>query len=273
MGLTVAGSAFGASVSAPAQPQVNESANGTDAGGFGNQVSSFMQASAADADAAVDQGMWRAEVNSSENKEATLDQRTETLRQRLQRLQNRTAELAEQYENGTGTVAYDARASALRTQIRNVRRAINQTEEVATRTGVNLTRLNDLRSQAANMSGPEVSAMARNITDAPRGPPDGVPAGPPGNATDGPKNPNANESGPPGNATDRPKNPNANESGPPGNATNNTGQGNDGGPPGNAMDTPDRPNMDEPGPPGNATNATAETARLGTGIPSADRLL
>jgi hypothetical protein len=68
-------------------------------------------------------------------------------------------------------VAYTAQATTLRERIRSLQERINGTERTAQRVGVNASALDRLRTQTANMSGPEVSAVARNITDAPRGPP------------------------------------------------------------------------------------------------------
>lgn len=223
---------LGVDVLSDSQDMDNESVAPNESN-LGAQVSSFAQASAADANGSVDTTMWEAAVNESDDPEEEVDNRTEALLNRLERLQNKSAALEEMLENGTiSQQVYDARASAIRTQIENVRYAINHTEETANRTGVavNETKLNQLRTQASNMTGPEVSALARNITDAPRGPPgdrgppddrgndgNGSDAGPPDNGGPG----NGTDPGPP---DDRgPGNETGNGGGPP----DNGGQGND----------------------------------------------
>lgn len=216
---------IGANVLSDSQDVDNESAAPNESN-LGAQVSSFAQASAADANGSVDTTMWGAALNESDDPEDEVDNRTDALLDRLERLENRSAELEAMLENGTiNERAYEARASAIRTQIENVRYAINHTEETANRTGVavNETKLNQLRNHASNMTGPEVSALARNITDAPRGPSgdQGPPddRGPDGNESDG---------GPPDNATDG----NGTDPGPP----DDVGPGND---TGNEDDPPD----------------------------------
>lgn len=158
----------------PAAQQVET--NGT----FGQQISSFMQASAADADQSADRGMWQVRVNESANRTAEVSARARTLEERLQRLRDRSQRLTAQYENDTlPAIAYTARASAIRAQMANLRASVDETDRVAASVGVNDSRLTRLRRQANNMSGPEVAAFARRITDAPRGPPAGMPGGPP----------------------------------------------------------------------------------------------
>lgn len=215
---------LGADVLSDSQEVDNESAASNESN-LGAQVSSFAQASAADANGSVDITMWEAAVNESDDPEDDVDNRTDALLDRLDRLENRSAALEAMLENGTiDQHVYDARASAIRTQIENIRYAINHTVETANRTGVavNETKLNQLRTNASNMTGPEVSALARNITDAPRGPPGdrGPPddRGPDGNDSDG---------GPPDNASDG----NGSDPGPPDDRGPDNGTGNGDGPP------------------------------------------
>ena len=148
--------------------ETNETNNEID---FGTQVSSFTQTTAADTNHTIDSGMWNASVAMSDTPATEVEDRTATLEQRLDNLQERTADLAAQRDNLSES-SYQTQASALRAEIANVRRAINETEQTAERVGVDAETLDTLRSDASNMTGPEVSAPARNITDAPRGPPD-----------------------------------------------------------------------------------------------------
>lgn len=199
--VVVAGSALGLGVGVIAETnETEEETTAPNESNLGAQVSSFAQASAADANTSVDTGMWEAGVNDSDNPAAAVDNRTNALFDRLERLQERSDDLEAKRDNGTiNEQAYEARASAIRSQIANVEYKINHTEQTASNVGVGVdeTKLNELRSNAANMTGPEVSALARNITDAPRGPPahagPGNETGPPDHA--GPDN--ETDNGPP----------------------------------------------------------------------------
>jgi hypothetical protein len=157
--------------------QESSADNETEPAGLGAQVSSFAQATAADADSGIDRGLWEVQANETvgDNQTAELiTDRAAELERRLAALQNRTERLEQNREN-TSDAAYTARASALRSQIANVRSAIEQANRTATSRGVDTEQLGRLRNNAANLTGPEVSDIARNITDAPRGPPEGIP--------------------------------------------------------------------------------------------------
>jgi len=159
--------------------------------GLGTQVSSFAQASATDTRSSVDSGMWQTGLNES-NPAPDVQQRADQLEQRLEQLENRV----DQLEENEQTPTYTARASGLRAEMANVQTAIEEVNETANQHGVNVTELNQLRSQAANMTGPEVAEQARAIIDTPRGPP--AHAGP-GNETGPPEDagPENGEAGPP----------------------------------------------------------------------------
>lgn len=148
--------------------ETNETA---DEGSFGAQVSAFAQSTAADANGTVDAGMWAETVTDSDDPAAAVDGRTAALEQRLERLQNRTAELEAERANMSG-MAYTAQASAVHAQLVNLQRHVNETTQVAKRHGVDSEKLTELRAAAGNATGPEIAALARNITDAGQGPPD-----------------------------------------------------------------------------------------------------
>ncbi len=183
--------------------QIENNTTSEENGSFGEQLSAFMQSSAVDANATVESGMWNAGVNASAMPEREVTNRTAQLEQERQQLERKATQLQEKRDQ-LPTVAYTAQASALRERIRSLQKRIDGTERTAQRVGVNASALDRLRTQSANMSGPEVSAVARNITDAPRGPPADVPGGPP---TAGPPNdqtsPPENRTGPPENRTGR----------------------------------------------------------------------
>lgn len=245
LGLAVAvpAVAFGdvGSTAVQAEPTDNESK-------LGIAITSFAQSTAVDAQSSAEQGLWQVQANATFEQNATgneteelISDRAAELERRLQTLQNRTDRLERNRENLSGA-AYNARASALRSQIANVRSAITQANQTAASRGVNMTHLDRLRNNAANLTGPEVAAIARNITDVSRGPPEGVP-GP----SSGQRGPPADR-GPqaPGNASTGPSTPGAgNDAAGPG-----AGVGNDTTGPA----TPDTGN-DAAGPPGSDTGA------------------
>lgn len=170
--------------------------NETDELGAG--VGAFAQSTAESANGSVDRGMWAAEVNATDNQTEAVGERVTVLEQRLDRLETAIAELEAEREAGTITeAAYQARAAALQTQLANVEASLDQTATVGQRIGLNTTNIELLRTEAANMSGPEVAAVAQTITDAPRGPPGDVGAanetGPPDDVEPG----NDTETGPP----------------------------------------------------------------------------
>lgn len=213
----------------------NESVGETN-GSFGQQISAFMQASAADANASVETGMWSARVNGTLASNGTVPEsevtdRAAKLGRERQRLERKVSRLQERRDT-IPEIAYSAQASALRERIVNLREQINETEQTATRAGINTSGLDELGTQTANMTGPEVSAVARNITDAPRSPPVGIPRGPPASA------------GPPEDGTGQPEG----DTGPPDDARPDTA-GPDGERPQSATRTETR-NASVPGPDG-----------------------
>lgn len=176
-----------------------------ESGEFGEQVSSFAQSSAVDANESIDSGMWEQSLNATDDRDRSVEVRFGAIEDRIERLEAQRDELeADRAESGLNEQAYQARASALQTQIQNLDRSVNHTSETAERHGVavNQSTLETLRNNASNMTGPEVSALARNITDAPRGPP--ADAGPPDHAeADGDDDESNAEDRGPGNDTDR----------------------------------------------------------------------
>lgn len=137
-------------------------------------------------------GLSIAAARSNGSKAQVVSSNTEELRERIQDLENRTAALNESYQNGSiSTGTYHARLAHLSAQIRMTERLVNQTadtaaalpEEARRAHGVNVTHLEKLKSDARNMSGPEIAAVAKQIggpqvghpLGKERGPPEGVP--------------------------------------------------------------------------------------------------
>jgi len=219
---------------AVAQNGTDDGTSGGDGPSVGAQLSSFVQASSADADGSVERGMWGAKFNDTNGSErdALVGNRVATLERRQERLRDRMRDLETAHENGTlPEPAYLARASSVAERIDALEAAIDQTERAAGRAGVDAERLGRLRTEARNMTGREVARVARNVTAvSPPGLADG-PAGPPADVERGPGSPD--DVGPPGadesaGGPGRSGDGGANETGPPdGGARGGPGPGGD----------------------------------------------
>jgi len=207
-------------------------------------------------------GQRVAAAKTNESAAGVLAEEVESLEDELAALDAEIRELEQAHENGSvGEGQYRARLAKLLAQQRALQRQINQTEYVAEALpaealeakGVNVTAIETLRSQASEMTGPEVAAVARSIAGKNAGkgmggPPDeaGPPAfvqnrtgGPPADAGPGTETGPPEDAGPdnetgppedtgPGNETGPPDDAGSgNETGPPEDA----GQGNETGPP------------------------------------------
>ena len=137
---------------------------------MGTEVSAFMQSTAADSSASVDQRLFAGayERADGEARGAVVDERVDRLEERLAALEAERDELRER-EGELNPVAYDARMSRLAVQIDGLERAIDDVES----RDVDDERLEALRDRTANASGPEVAAAAQGLSgvDPPRGPP------------------------------------------------------------------------------------------------------
>ena len=139
---------------------------------FGAVVSSFMQTSAADAENEVEDGLFAAQFERSNASE-----RARLVRQRAGSISERIAELreerAELLAGENVTVRERAEAARLAEQSQGLANSIDQTEQAAQRANVQLNRtaLDVLRTEARNLTGPEVSEIARGLVDRGRGPP------------------------------------------------------------------------------------------------------
>jgi len=202
---------------------------------LGTQMTSFAQATAADASNSVDAGMWNARINQSDDPATAIRERTAALEQRLAALESRTEALA---AANSSAIAYTGRATAVRAELANVRSQINETTSVAQRRGVNVSKLDGLRSRAGEVRGPAISEIARQMTEPSRGPPAETPGnnGPP----DGERGPPEDGQGPPDDDAGPPEetpgtddsNQSGNENSSNGRSDTGNGGGNGGGPPG-----------------------------------------
>lgn len=143
---------------------------------LGASVSGFMQASAADAEGEVEDGMFNARFENATGAEraAIVQSRAGTLEQRVDRLREQRAELLNTTD-GEPSVTDRAKAARLTARIDALEESIDTTSDAADRAGVDLGRLEDLRNNASTLTGPEVSELARGLAGADtgdkRGPP------------------------------------------------------------------------------------------------------
>lgn len=200
---------------------------------FGASVSSFMQASAADTEGEVDQGMFAASFNDSNESDRpeVVSERIDELEERLETLREERAELLDGTEGGNLTVAERAKAARLNARIGALEESINGTAVAAERAGLNTTRLDELRTNASQLSGPEVAAIATGLVDT-EAPEDRGEADERGNETAGNQSDDADANRTDGGADERP-----------GNTSDGSGDdypddsGNDGGADGDGSDT------------------------------------
>lgn len=166
--------------------QSEQTANDSENTTLGADISSFMQSSAAEIGGAVETGMWSAAFNGTNNqsvKTRLVERRTRELRGELQTLQQRRDELVAQHEAGEiSETRYKAKLSHLLGRINALQSAIDTTAPKARQVGANVSQLQSMREEAKNLSGPEISAVARNTTGVGLG---NVGGGPPANAAAG----------------------------------------------------------------------------------------
>lgn len=161
--------------------QADASANAS----FGAEVSSFMQASSAEADGEVGAGMFEAALNRTDDSEArrqVIENRQAELRSRQERLQVRQAAL----EDSSG-VQRAAIATEVAVGAAELSESANRTHRAAAAAGLDTTALAELRANASEMHGRAVAELARSLTGSPVvGPPETRPGGGNGSAAGGP---------------------------------------------------------------------------------------
>lgn len=209
-------------------------------------------------------GLQVAAANSNASKASVVANQSEQLEDRITELQAEKEALTEAKENGTISEGkYRAKMATLSAKISTLQRLTNSTAETASglpaealeAKGVNASNIQRLKTSASNLSGPEVAAIARNIS----GPPANITAGPPGNVTTGP--PENITTGPPENKTTGPGDNTT--TGPPENKTTGPGDNTTTGPPENKTTGPGDDTTT--GPPGNKTTGPNGTTGNGPG--------
>lgn len=128
---------------------------------FGAEVSSFMQASTAEAEAEVDEGMFQAAMRRAES----ADERRQLIEERQARLAARQAELRERRDElSADEPAAKNRALATRVQVGadGLERSVESTENHAARVGVDAAQLAALRQEARSLKN-DVTDLAREM--------------------------------------------------------------------------------------------------------------
>lgn len=117
-------------------------------------------------------GLQIARANSNESKAAVVGEQVAELRERLTELDERKQQLREARRNGSISEAkYSAKMSELASETETVRRLANATSnesaglpaDLLAEHGVNATAIETLKTDAANLTGPEVARIARTI--------------------------------------------------------------------------------------------------------------
>lgn len=142
--------------------------NGSNNTSLGLEISAFMQTSAAEVGGAVETGMWTAEFNETSNRSVRVrlvERRTRELRSELTDLQERKQELIAQRDSANvSDTAYQAKLSYLLGRIDALQTAINATAPRARAVNANVEAVAELRTKVRNLTGPEIAAIARNVT-------------------------------------------------------------------------------------------------------------
>lgn len=182
-GVTLAVPAAGATV---ADGLLQEDDGESETSPMGSQVSAFMQSSASVTDESVETEMFVAAFENADNETRTelVEKRAKGLKEKLERLEAERETLRNESDE-MSEAQYDARIARLTSQIQSLEKAINATEPRAAAVGVDTAALEEIRTNASKLTGPEVAEAARGIAgvDTPRGPPDD--AGPKSDRGDG----------------------------------------------------------------------------------------
>ncbi|ADB59487.1 hypothetical protein Htur_0589 [Haloterrigena turkmenica DSM 5511] len=165
LGLTIGPIASGAVVTPFAADENGAESNST------ASVSTHMQSSAADTENTVDAELFtkRYETADNESREALVRDRTDELVERLETLKAEREDLRERQDE-LDRGAYQARMAKFAVEIRSLENEIDRTERRANETGVDADRLDELRTNAETLNGPEVAETVRQL-----GGPDTVP--------------------------------------------------------------------------------------------------
>ncbi len=175
LGLAVAGTAaIGGAAGTAIQDDAGANAS------FGAEVSSFMQASSVEVSGEVDDGMFAAALNRTDDPE----ERRDLIEEREAELQDRRAHLTARQRalnaSNSSAVGRYAIATEVAVGAGELAESANRTRRAAAAAGLNTTALAELRANASDMHGRGVAEIARGLAGPPAGvggPPAGVPGG------------------------------------------------------------------------------------------------
>ncbi|AGB15364.1 hypothetical protein Halru_0737 [Halovivax ruber XH-70] len=233
---------------APASSADNEST-------MGDSIGAFMQASSASADGSIDRGMFDQSLNESADKEALVRERIEALEAEYEEARKLSASV----DTNSSLPAPARRATLVRLtmQLDSLNASIEETSDHARAVGVDTERLETLRANASELTGPEVAEIATEMAGVD---PPGLRDGQPGNGNSGAGAPgNSSGSSTPGGSG------NGNSgAGVPGNSTDSPGTGGQGNGNGGAGAPGNDSSGDAGDSPGNADSGSTDSAN-GTG--------
>lgn len=136
---------------------------------LGAEISSFMQASSAEAEGEVDDGMFDAELNRTDSKaekRALIEERQQRLRERQNRLAERRSAMSDDDTTSPGAssgVRKRALAARVNVGAAELTQSVNGTERAARAAGLETATLAEIRKNASELRGPEVADLARGI--------------------------------------------------------------------------------------------------------------
>lgn len=181
--------------------------NGSEDAAPGARLAGAIGAQAAEVEGEVEArsfGIEMSKAASARAQSGVVVRQVDSLESRLADLEERKQELQAAKRNGTiSNSSYEARMTTLAARTESIRGLVNQSHtaarglpsDVAEERGINVTAIRTLERRAANLTGPEVAAIARSIA----GPDTGKPVSP-GLATGGAVGLNTTV-GPPGNGS------------------------------------------------------------------------
>lgn len=142
----------------------NDDGDTTEESTMGEEVSTFMQASSADASEGIEHGMFEAAYENADEdeRETLLRDRTEAFASKYERLAATQEELEERRDE-MNPMAYRARMTRLVVQLSALESSVNETEPRAKAAGIDTDRLDEIRENARNLSGPEVAEIATGL--------------------------------------------------------------------------------------------------------------
>ncbi|WP_254862097.1 hypothetical protein [Halovivax gelatinilyticus] len=184
-------------VAAVVEPSVTETDAEPDST-MGEEMGSFMQVSAADANGSVERGMFESSFDSSSDKEGAIADRTAALEARYAHLEARSAALAN--DTTIDDRARSAQFTRLAVELDSFNASVAATADRAETVGVDTDRLETLRTNASTLTGPEVAEIARSLSGV--NPPGLDGESPPGKGNGDAGN-SPDDRGPPGNSTDQ----------------------------------------------------------------------